>query len=111
MQNVEKPSGFLGRKLILTLQKCPNSLSQLAALARSPPKGQSVFQNVSLSLHLLRTFLYKEIKDDQNLEGVWTDISTPMTILLRMKLREICQENPCQEELLLFCLTSLLQQH
>lgn len=111
MQNVEKPSGFLGRKLILTLQKCPNSLSQPAALARSPPKGQSVFQNVSLSLHLLRTFLYKEIKDDQNLEGVWTDISTPMTILLRMKLREICQENPCQEELLLFYLTSLLQQH
>lgn len=39
------------------------------------------------SLYLLRTFLYKEIKDGQNLEGVWTDISTPMRILLRMKLR------------------------
>lgn len=66
---------------------------------------------LSLSLHLLKTFLYKEIKDDQNLEGIWTDISTSKTILLRMKLRETCQENPFQEELLLFCLTSLLQEH
>lgn len=54
-------------------------------LWQSHPQKNTVFSKVYLSLHLLRTFLYKEIKDNQNLEGVWTDISTPNTILLRMK--------------------------
>lgn len=38
MQNVVKPSRIVGRKLILTLEKCPNSLSELAALPKSSQK-------------------------------------------------------------------------
>lgn len=44
----------------------------------SHPRQNKVFSRTYLcSLHLLRPFLYKEIKDSQNLEGVWTDISAP----------------------------------
>lgn len=73
----------------------------------------NVFKYVSIfSLHLLGTFLYRDIKDGQRLERVWTDITTPTRrILLRREVRSVCQENPCQEELLPFCLESVLHQH
>jgi len=38
MQNLVKPSKFVGRKLILTLGKCPDSPSELAALPKSSQK-------------------------------------------------------------------------
>jgi len=64
-----------------------SSLNWQLHLSHSRKKMEAFLKSCLFSLRLLVTFLYKEIKNGQRLERVWTDINTPMRRILRRKVR------------------------